>query len=92
MLNRTSVIFCSVTFATAIAVCAVGFRYAAMPAETLAASRTPAPPEKLPDVEITGFGKVSVIELVGYYVENPPSEDKPAGPGSARPGKRFGGC
>jgi len=91
MLDRTGVIFCSAGVVLATLACGIGFSVAALPAETLQAARTPAPPETLPDVEIPGFGKVSVIDLMGYYIDNPPA---PAGaPGASAPAvQRFGGC
>lgn len=91
MLNRTGVIFCSASLVAAIVVCTVGFQLAALPPETLAAAKQPAPPETLPELDVPGFGKVSVIDLIGYYIENPPA---PAGAAGAAPAavKRFGGC
>ncbi|MDP2135295.1 MAG: hypothetical protein Q8J99_16965 [Sulfuritalea sp.] len=90
MLNRTGVIFCSVSLVLTVAVCAAGFSLAALPREAVAASKTPAPPETLPDLELPGFGKVSVIALMGYYIDNPPA---PVAAGGAPPAvKRFGGC
>lgn len=90
MLNRTGVIFCSVSLVLTVAVCAVGFSLAALPRETIAASKQPAPPETLPELDLPGFGKVSVIDLMGYYIDNPPA---PVAAGGAPPAvKRFGGC
>ncbi len=91
MMNRESLVFCGVSLAVALAVCAAGFSLAALPRETVEALRKPAPAETLPDLDIGGgFGKVSVIELVGFYMENPPA---PKGGGDAVPAaKRFGGC
>ncbi|MBL8501952.1 MAG: hypothetical protein JNL78_00825 [Rhodocyclaceae bacterium] len=92
MMNRESLIFCGVSLAVTLAVSAIGFRLAALPGEAAAAMKQPAPAETLPDVDLGGgFGKVSVIELVGFYMENPPAP-KGAG-GDASPAvKRFGGC
>jgi hypothetical protein len=91
MLNRTGVIFCSVSLVLTVAVCAAGFSLAALPRETIAASKKPAPPETLPELDLPGFGKVTVIDLMGYYIDNPPA---PVGAGSGAPpaAKRFGGC
>jgi hypothetical protein len=92
MMNRESLIFCGVSLAVALAACAAGFRLAALPAETVAAAKQPAPAESLPDIDIGGgFGKVPVIELVGFYVENPPAP-KGAGSDASPAVKRFGGC
>ncbi|GAB4165407.1 MAG: hypothetical protein OHK0026_03460 [Rhodocyclaceae bacterium] len=90
-MNRESLIFCGAALAASLFVAALAFPYAALPKETLASCEIPVPPEKLPDIEVGGgFGKVSVIDLVSYYIENPPA---PAAAGAAVPAvRRFGGC
>ncbi|MDX9994136.1 MAG: hypothetical protein RBS28_02350 [Rhodocyclaceae bacterium] len=91
MLDRTGVIFCSAGVVIATIACSVGFALAAMPPETLQATQAPVPPESLPDVVIPGFGTVSVPDLMGYYIDNPPAP--PGAAGSAAPAvQRFGGC
>lgn len=90
MLNRTGVIFCAVSLVLAGVVCAAGFSLAALPRETIAASKKPVPPETLPDIDLPGFGKVTLIDLMGYFIDNPPT---PATAGDAPSAtKRFGGC
>jgi hypothetical protein len=91
MLDRTGIIFCSASLVAAAAVCTVGFKLAALPQETLAAAKVPVPPETLPELNLPGFGKVGVIDLMGYYIDNPPA---PAAAGGGAPvaAKRFGGC
>lgn len=91
MLNRTSAIFCSVSLVLAGAVCAIGFSLAALPRATLEAAQQPVPPESLPDLDLPGFGKVSVLDLMGYYLDNPPAPA--SSDGSAPPAaRRFRGC
>lgn len=91
MLNRTGVIFCSVSLVVTVMVCAAGFSLAALPRATVEAAKKPAPPETMAELDLPGFGKVSVIDLMGYYIDNPPA---PAGVGGPAPAatKRFGGC
>lgn len=90
MLDRTGVIFCSAGVVLATLACSVGFSLAALPPERLQAAKAPVPPEALPDIEIPGLGKVSVLELMGYYIDNPPA---PAGAAAGTPAvQRFGGC
>lgn len=90
MPDRTSVIFCSASVVLAIVACSLGFWLAALPPETLQAANKPVPPESLPDIDIPGFGKVSVLDMMGYYIDNPPA---PAGGGASAPAaQRFGGC
>lgn len=92
MLDRTGVIFCSTGVVLAALACGIGFSLAALPAETLQAAKKPAPPETLPDIEIPGFGKVSVIDLMGYYIDNPPVPSGASGGSSGPAVQRFGGC
>jgi hypothetical protein len=90
MLNRTGAIFCTGCLAVTAAVCAIGFSLAALPRQTVAAAKVAAPPETLPEFNLPGFGTVTAIDLVGYYIDNPPA---PVATGGAAPAvKRFGGC
>jgi len=91
--NRESVVFCVAALAMALVVCAIGFRLAALPRATVDATARAVPAESLPDVDVGGgFGRVSVIELVGYYIEHPPARAGEGG-GEATPAvRRFGGC
>jgi len=91
MLDRTGVIFCSASVVLAMLVSAIGFSLGALPPETIRAATVPMPPESLPDIDIPNFGQVSIIDLMGYYIDNPPA---PAGaPGASAPAvQRFGGC
>lgn len=92
MMNKESLIFLAASLAVTVAVSAVGFSLAARPRPAVEAAQKPAAPESLPDIDIGGgFGKVSVIELVGFYIENPPAP-KGAGGDAAPAVKRFGGC
>lgn len=90
-MNRESLLFCSGALAASLLVAVIGFRYAALPRATLDACEVPTRPERMPDIDLgRGFGKVSVIDLVGYYLDHPPA---PPVPGSAPAAvRRFGGC
>lgn len=92
-MNRESLLFCVAALVAALAVCAVGFRFAALPRDAVDAAQRPAAAEALPDVDLGGgFGKVSVIDLIGYYIENPPAAANAAGGNAAPAARRFGGC
>jgi hypothetical protein len=91
MLNRTGVIFCSVSLVVTFVLCAAGFSLAALPRATVEAAKIPAPPETLPELDLPGFGKVSVIDLMGYYIDNPATPVGAGGAASAA-AKHFGGC
>ena len=88
-MNRQSLIFCLASLALALAACAIGFRYAALPPEVLARAQTPVTPDKLPEFDLGSFGRVSGIDLVAYWMEHPPAAAEVAAPASV---KRFGGC
>jgi hypothetical protein len=85
MINRESAIFCAAALAASLVASGVGFSLAALPREAVKA-----PAETLPDIDLGGgFGRVSVMDLVGYYIENPPA----GGAADAVPAaRRFGGC
>ena len=92
-MNRESLIFCVAALVVALAVCAAGFRLAALPRDVVDAAKRPAAPETLPDVDLGGgFGRVSVIDLIGYYIENPPATPNAAGGDAAPAARRFCGC
>lgn len=89
-MDRNSLIFCSAALAAAFAVCAVGFRLAAMPPEAVARSKIPVSPEELPEFDLGSFGRVSGIDLMAYWMEHPPTpEGEQSAPASVQ---RFGGC
>ena len=52
MLNRTGVIFCSVSLVVTVVVCVAGFSLAALPRATVEASKKPTAPEALPELEL----------------------------------------
>ncbi len=91
MMNRASIIFCTVSLALTAVALAAGFNLAAMPRQSVALAKTPVPPESLPDIDMPGFGKVSVMDMMDYYIENPPAAAT-AGGGATTSVKRFGGC
>ncbi|MBZ0097058.1 MAG: hypothetical protein K8H75_17030 [Sulfuricella sp.] len=91
MMNRVSTIFCAVSLIVTAAVLAAGFNLTAMPHQAVVAMKKPVPPESLPDIDMHGFGKVSVMDMMLYYIENPPATAT-AGGGAAPAAKRFGGC
>ncbi len=90
-MNPSSLVFCALSVIATVLVSALGFSIFAMPREAVVAARTPTPAERLGDIDLgKDFGRVPVVDLVGYYLENPPA----AAPASAASPKarRFGGC
>ncbi len=89
-MNRTSVIFCSISLLLFVGISAAAYPFAALNKKTLEASRTPTDAESLPDVNLGDFGTVAVAELMNYYLENPPAAPTP---GAAPPRRlKFQGC
>ena len=89
MLSRKIVIFNTLSLVVTLGLSAVLFPYAVIPDETRAAAKQPLPVEEFADVNLgPDYGVVSVAELMGYYIENPP-----VSAGAAAPKRQhFGGC
>lgn len=88
-MNRQSLIFCAAAIAVALAVSALGFRYAALPADAVARATTPVTPDQLPDLDLGPYGRVSGIDLMAYWMDHPPAT---AGGAPTPAVQRFGGC
>ena len=70
-----------------IGLAAIGFSWAAMPA----GATGPKPAEQMGSVEVgDGFGEVMVVELMDYWLTNPPVVSQAAT--APVPERRFGGC
>ena len=83
-------IFCIASLAGVVIVCALLFPHVSMSRAEAEAARTPVPMEEFDLVDLgRGYGELPVIELIGYYLENPPPA---ATAGAASKKKHFGGC
>jgi len=90
-MDRTSLTFCAVSLMAAGAISWLAFPMAALDPDTVELAAMPQPAEMLDMVDVgDGFGELPVIELMGYYVENPPVVASLAA--LAEPEIRFGGC
>ncbi len=88
-MRREVMIFNIFSLLATLGISAVLFSYAAVPEETRLAASQPQPMEAFADVDLgPDYGRIPVVELVGYYLENPPV--KAAGAAPAK--KHFGGC
>lgn len=89
-MKKEILIFWLVTLAIGFGLMALLYRYAAVTPDALAKSRTPQPIESMQDIDLgDAYGTVSVTDLVGYYIENPPA---PKGAAADEVQQRFGGC
>ena len=84
------VFFCIVSLAGTVAVCAALFPHTSMSPGEVEAARNPLPMEEFDLVDLgSDYGQLTVFELVGYYLENPPQ----AATVETTPRKKhFGGC
>ena len=91
-MDKASILFCTGTLAGALLLSVVGYSLAALPPGTAERARTAASPETLSDIDLGGgFGRVSALDLMGYWIEHPPhgSAAAPAASGAAQ---HFSGC
>jgi len=89
-MERTSLYYCIGSLAVSLLIAVVAFPFAAMDLNTVNAANAPRPAYVMGSVDVgEGFGKVSVEELMTYYIENPPAVKTGA---TAAPEIHFGGC
>ncbi len=88
-MDRASAIFCVTVLAGALLIAALAFPYAAVSREEVARAKTPRPAEEMGEIDLGAFGRVGVLDLMTYYMENPPAE---TGGGEAEKAVRFQGC
>ena len=83
-------LFCVLSLAATLGVCAVLFPYASMSSVEVETAGKPRPMEDFDLVDLgEDYGMLSVFDLVGYYLDNPP---QPPAAGAAPRKKHFGGC
>ena len=88
-MDRSSLLFCAVSLVATVLVAVLFFPMASLTRDELAASRQATPAEEMGSIELGDFGSVTVLELVDYYMQNPPV----AASGDAPARKvRFQGC
>ncbi len=85
-------IFCLITLALSLVVAALIYPYAKLPDSVSSANSAPRPMEEFNHVIDMGeeYGSMSVIELMGYYLDNPPAPVAVGVP--VEPKRHFGGC
>ncbi|HEB96117.1 MAG TPA: hypothetical protein ENI96_06780 [Sedimenticola thiotaurini] len=88
-MDRSSLLFCAAAIGLSLAIAVLAWPYAAIPQQRLELSRQVMPAEDLGEVDLGEFGRVPVLELVEYYLENPPA---PVAAGAPVRKVRFQGC
>lgn len=89
-MDRASLLFCAIALGLSILVGAIALPFASISPDKLARARSVVPAASLGTIDLGGYGKVSVADLVTYYSENPPARKQA---GATEPSKvRFEGC
>ncbi|MDH3637742.1 MAG: hypothetical protein OES09_04685 [Gammaproteobacteria bacterium] len=83
-------LFCMASLLATVGISTLLFPAAALSPDAVERANTPQPMEELPEIDLgPDFGPVPVIELVGYYLENPP---QPKAVAAKEERRHFGGC
>ena len=72
-MDRSSIIFCVGSVLVCLGIAIFTFPEASVSIETLTNANTPMDAEKMRDIDLGDFGKVTVLEMLDYYLENPPA-------------------
>jgi hypothetical protein len=89
MISREIVVFNILSLVITLGLSALLFSYTAVSHEKRLAAKQPLPMEAFADVDLgPDYGEVSVSELMGYYLENPPVQES----GTVAKQQHFGGC
>ena len=90
MTRMQIVFFCAATLLGSLVISAALFPFVSLSNADVNLAQTPKPMEDYGPVDLgEDYGELSVFELVGYYIENPPKPETAAAP---RKKKHFGGC
>ena len=73
-MDRSSIIFCIGSVLVSLGVVIFTIPAASISRETLSNANTPMDAEKMQDIDLGDFGKVTVLEMLDYYLENPPAK------------------
>ena len=71
-MDRASLIFCTLSLIISISLMSYFYSKAIIPVEKMTGWTKPVQAVDIPDITIGEFGKVSIEELIDYYIENPP--------------------
>ena len=88
-MDRASILFCIISLAVSVLVAVLAFPFATVTRAELDAAQTATPAEQMGELELGEFGRVMVLDLVDYYIENPPAVIEGVVPARQ---VRFQGC
>ncbi|PLY12659.1 MAG: hypothetical protein C0631_16395 [Sedimenticola sp.] len=90
MISQKIIVFAVLSLIISLGVSAALFPFSAVNDEIRIGATKPRPMEEFPDVDLgPDYGEVPVIELMGYYLENPPVKQSET---SVTKQQHFGGC
>jgi hypothetical protein len=91
MTSKEILTFCSLSLVLTIALCGVLYSTTSMSSKQVIMAATPQPMEDFDMIDLgEDYGMISVVELLGYYLDNPPELEVSTG---VKPRKlQFGGC
>jgi hypothetical protein len=72
-MKKSSIFFCIGSLLVFVILSLLTFPMVSMTEEELLRAQTPKPAESFTSIDLGEFGKVSVMELMDYYITNPPS-------------------
>lgn len=89
-MNRSCLVFCAASVVATVLVSMVLFPLTALSPAEAEAARTPLEADQMGAIDLGDFGTVSVLDLVAYWIDNPPAQKATSGGGARK--VRFQGC
>ena len=71
-MDRASLIFCTLSLIITVSLISYFYPKAIVSSKKLTSWTEPVQANEIPDINIKDFGKISIGELIDYYIENPP--------------------
>ena len=73
-MDSSSIIFCFGSVLVCLGIAIFTFPAASVSRQILTKANTPMAAEKMQDIDLGDFGKVTVLEMLDYFLENPPAK------------------
>ena len=73
-MDRSTIIFCIGSLLVCLGIAIFTFPAASVSKEKFMNLNIPMDAEKMQDIDLGDFGKVTVLEMLDYYLENPPAK------------------
>ena len=73
-MDRSIIIFCIGSVMVCLGIAIFTFPAASVSRKTITNASIPMDAEKMQDIDLGDFGKVTVLEMLNYYLENPPKK------------------